>query len=459
MGNLSNLTGLWLHTNELTGPIPAKLGNLAKLEEVELAYNRLSGQIPTELGGLSNLEQLDLNDNELSGQIPTELGNLANLTEMSLSGNQLSGTIPSELGNLSNLTGLWLEGNQLTGQIPGSFTSLASLSTFFFWNNAGLCAPTDGEFRAWLKSIQHVLGSACDFAADRAVLVRLYDATDGANWRDDSNWLSELPLGEWAGVRTDYEGRVTWLNLEGNQLSGQVPIELGGLSRMSWMNLSHNQLHGEIPAQLGDLSVMEGLYLRNNQLTGTIPPQLGNLHKLEGVQLADNQLTGCIPAELRDVRHNDFDEIDLPFCTPLWPGVPTVSIIETTPTTVRINSAIPLAVVFSEPVNDFTVDDVSVTNGAAGEFAALKSGLGYFLVVLPNAIGEVTVDIAAGVVEDYEGYGNSAATQLQLGLPYDDDHDGAISRDEVLTAIGDYLFGGLLTRDQVVQIIALYLFG
>jgi len=79
--------------------------------------------------------------------------------------------------------------------------------------------------------------------------------------------------------------------------------------------------------------------------------------------------------------------------------------------------------------------------------------------VTPNDIGVVTVDIDASVAEDLEGNGNTAAEQLTLGLPYDDDHDGAISRDEVITAIGDYLFDGLLTRDQVVQIINLYLFG
>ena len=71
----------------------------------------------------------------------------------------------------------------------------------------------------------------------------------------------------------------------------------------------------------------------------------------------------------------------------------------------------------------------------------------------------MTVDIAAGVAQDLEDNSNTAATQLTLGLPYDDDHDGAISRPEVIAAIGDYLFGNLLTREQVVQIINLYLFG
>ena len=37
---------------------------------------------------------------------------------------------------------------------------------------------------------------------DRAALVALYAATDGENWDDNSNWLSDAPLGDWYGVTT-----------------------------------------------------------------------------------------------------------------------------------------------------------------------------------------------------------------------------------------------------------------
>ena len=77
----------------------------------------------------------------------------------------------------------------------------------------------------------------------------------------------------------------------------------------------------------------------------------------------------------------------------------------------------------------------------------------------PDAVGAVTVEIDAQVTEDAAGNGNLAAPQLILGIPYDDDGDGAISRNEVITAIGDYLFSDLLTRDEVIEIITLYLFG
>ena len=50
---------------------------------------------------------------------------------------------------------------------------------------------------------------------DRAALVALYNATDGANWYFNTNWLSDEPIGEWHGVTTNSDGRVSALNLWG----------------------------------------------------------------------------------------------------------------------------------------------------------------------------------------------------------------------------------------------------
>ena len=64
---------------------------------------------------------------------------------------------------------------------------------------------------------------------DRAALVALYEATDGPNWVNNENWLTDAPLGEWYGVYTDASGRVVALGLRG--LSGVIPPELGALTR------------------------------------------------------------------------------------------------------------------------------------------------------------------------------------------------------------------------------------
>lgn len=53
-------------------------------------------------------------------------------------------------------------------------------------------------------------------ASDWAVLMALYNETDGNNWTDNPNWSSSEPIGTWHGVKTDDEGCVIELVLPGN---------------------------------------------------------------------------------------------------------------------------------------------------------------------------------------------------------------------------------------------------
>ena len=117
-------------------------------------------------------------------------------------------------------------------------------------------------------------------AADREALVALYNATGGTNWTNNTNWLTNAPIGQWHGVTTDANGRVTKLYLQENVLSGQIPTELGSLSNLENLVLWGNELTGTIPAELGNLVKLEQLYLWGNELTGEIPSGLGSLTNL-----------------------------------------------------------------------------------------------------------------------------------------------------------------------------------
>ena len=116
---------------------------------------------------------------------------------------------------------------------------------------------------------------------------------------------------------------------------------------------------------------------------------------------------------------------------------------------VRIGTAIEVTASFSTSTSGFTDAAITSVNGSVSNFTDSDGDAIYTFDVTPSAIGVVTVDIAHG----------DASASLSLGIPYDDDGNGAISRAEVITAIGDYLFSGLLTRDQVIALISLYLFG
>ena len=145
------------------------------------------------------------------------------------------------------------------------------------------------------------------FSADeRAALVALYNATDGANWTNKNGWLGDTGTEcSWFGVSCDGYG-VIGINLIGNGLVGTIPSELSQLSELRTLHLSTNQLTGNIPAQLGQLSKLNTLSLYTNQLTGSIPVEFSQLSALRSLSLFGNQLSGSIPAELGQLSELTF---------------------------------------------------------------------------------------------------------------------------------------------------------
>ena len=124
-------------------------------------------------------------------------------------------------------------------------------------------------------------------------LIALFNSTGGYTWHDHTHWGSSRQTSSWYGVsnRAARNPRhVTMLQLPENNLTGEIPPELGSLGSLAALDLSGNNLTGQIPAELGNLQLM---FLR----------------------LSGNRFTGCIPAGLESVPDNDLSELDLPFCS------------------------------------------------------------------------------------------------------------------------------------------------
>ena len=99
--------------------------------------------------------------------------------------------------------------------------------------------PGTGVLRAMLivlsAAILAAVLAACGYGprhvpdndSDRAALVAFYESTNGLNWKNHANWLSDQQMGAWHGVTTDGSGRVTHLELPKNRLTGQIPTGVG----------------------------------------------------------------------------------------------------------------------------------------------------------------------------------------------------------------------------------------
>ena len=118
--NIDETTELHLSNSDLIGEIPSEIGNLTNLTRLYLSNNQLT-TLPESIGNLSNLEELELNNNQLT-MLPDSIGSISSLKWLYLSNNQLT-TLPESIGNLSNLEELDLIYNQLS-TLPESICNL-----------------------------------------------------------------------------------------------------------------------------------------------------------------------------------------------------------------------------------------------------------------------------------------------------------------------------------------------
>ena len=87
--------------------------------------------------------------------------------------------------------------------------------------------------------------------ADRAALAALYNATGGANWKNNDKWLSEAPIGEWHGVTTDPDGRVIGIDLNNNQLTGVYSAGAGQPHQFASARSYRKPVERPYPARVG----------------------------------------------------------------------------------------------------------------------------------------------------------------------------------------------------------------
>eukprot|EP00253_Pinus_taeda_P013219 PITA_13219 len=107
---------------------------------------------------------------------------------------------------------------------------------------------------------------------------------------------------------------LTVLSLRNNSFHGQIPYQLGTLSRLKMLRLSQNQLQDSIPPTLSKCRSLQNLTLPFNNLIGNIPQQLCTLPNLVFMALGVNNLMGTIPdclGNISSLHQLDFPENNL----------------------------------------------------------------------------------------------------------------------------------------------------
>ncbi|CAI9114806.1 OLC1v1015608C1 [Oldenlandia corymbosa var. corymbosa] len=337
LGNLKNLTWLYLAGSNLIGAIPDSIFELQALGTLDMCRNKIIGDFPRSINKLRNLWKIELYQNNLTGQLPLELAELSHLQEFDISLNQMHGTIPPEIGNLKYLTVFHLHINNFSGEFPPGFGDMQHLNGLSIYRNSfsgpfpenlGRYSPLNsvdisenqfsGGFPRYLcqnGNLEYLLalqnnfsGELPDNYADCKALKRL---------RINLNQLSgNVPAGLWAlpylemidfsdnnfnGTMSPGIGDAKNLNqliLTNNRFSGNIPKEVGRLVSLERLYLNNNSFSGLIPSELGGLKQISFLHLEENSLRGSIPVELSQCSRLVDINLASNQLNGVIPKSL-----------------------------------------------------------------------------------------------------------------------------------------------------------------
>ena len=194
---------------------------------------------------------------------------------------------------------------------------MSNLTTLFLSNNElKRCIP-DALRGVTINDLEHLGLPYCDEetateASDRATLVASITPPTAPTGDPTATGSATPPSPSGTVSPPTPTAGVIQLNLPSNQLSGQIPPQLGSPTNLQRLFLGNtavvvdgdgprpaaefdNTLSGEIPAELGNLSNLQQLGLSGNQLSGEIPDELGSLSNLWVLHLSNNPLSGCIP--------------------------------------------------------------------------------------------------------------------------------------------------------------------
>ncbi|KAK7294064.1 hypothetical protein RJT34_16947 [Clitoria ternatea] len=309
---LPNLESSDMSNNACHGSIPSSFGDMSHLMLLDLANNNFSGQVPRQwFSNCTALAFLGLSNNSLHGQLFPSYWNATSMRVLILdnnyfngtiqdgllssSDNKFSGEIPNWLSNLQQLIGLSMSGNNFEGEIPHDLCKLNLALINLSQNRLSGNVPFGLKGVSLSKTFMTL--SICLGLPALSADTYYYAHFDFGHFSQDPSYITSESGGHEVVEFTtksrslSYEGSIlddmSGLDLSWNQLSGDIPEQIGDLIRIHALNLSRNYFSGSIPT----------FHMYTLNLSGEIPSQLDELHSLAIFNVSYNHLSGLAPSK------------------------------------------------------------------------------------------------------------------------------------------------------------------
>ena len=312
----TRVDSLNLKGNGLAGVLPDIFAYITAMRVMDLSDNLLTDSIPFEIPTYMNsLEFVDVSYNNLNG-LP-DLSNIATLQTLNVEGNNFdfgdlepNASIPSIFYAPQDPITVAYDSTVDIGQLMSLDLLMGGFSNNYQWYkdslpitnaNAGsyiipsITADDSGRYYNQINNdllpglilttdTYHLVFSSR--TTDSLALVSLYNSTGGANWINQTNWLTG-PIDTWFGVGV-LNGNVIDVNLDANNLEGIIPGNIYHLDSLTSLSLNNNTLSGFLPGDITRMSLLTTVLLGNNQLDSI--PNLNASPRLSILDINGNKI-------------------------------------------------------------------------------------------------------------------------------------------------------------------------